>query len=214
MLGHAAATNAHTAAPPVCPPHAAHQVVNVLSSKAVVERASIDEAYLDVTEEAGRSMAQLGQGGALPVPPDVERCHLAGHVSSCHLAGHVSSCHLAGHVSSCEHAGLWWEPWPGLAWPGSAHPLSGWQCWQRAVCVTAACCVCCFLGAAMASCHGDVQAAADAYLGVSPPAAWMGTCRGTLTHTHMSHSARPSMPTSVDQLHEWCSCCDSSMPCL
>lgn len=57
--------------------------MSILSRLAVCERASIDEAYLDLTQEAGRRLA--GPGGpvaALGCAPDMQGWHLAGSVSA------------------------------------------------------------------------------------------------------------------------------------
>ena len=55
------------------------QVVEILSRIAICERASIDECYLDLTEEAHKRLAACGGQPPLPVNPD--RVHICGQVS-------------------------------------------------------------------------------------------------------------------------------------
>ena len=59
--------------------HTALQVLDILGTVAVCERASIDECYLDLTEEAHRRMAAAG--GSPPLPVNPEQVHVASLVS-------------------------------------------------------------------------------------------------------------------------------------
>ena len=63
------------------------QVVEILSRIAICERASIDECYLDLTEEAHKRLAACGGQPPLPVNPD--RVHICGQVS---MLIHTVSC--------------------------------------------------------------------------------------------------------------------------
>lgn len=56
------------------------QVMAILSGLAVCERASIDEAYLDLTEEAGRRLRALPAGAPPAVPSSLEGWHVCGLV--------------------------------------------------------------------------------------------------------------------------------------
>ena len=64
-----------------------YQVMEVLARCSVCERASIDECYLDVTEEARRRLAACA--GHPPLPPDADRIHIPGQAgcSPVHLLG-------------------------------------------------------------------------------------------------------------------------------
>lgn len=55
---------------------AGKQVVEILSRMAICERASIDECYLDLTEEAHKRLAACGGQPPLPINPD--RVHICG----------------------------------------------------------------------------------------------------------------------------------------
>ncbi|DBA89011.1 TPA: hypothetical protein ACH3X2_000227 [Trebouxia sp. C0005] len=55
---------------------AGKQVVEILSRMAICERASIDECYLDLTEEAHKRLAASGGQPPLPINPD--RVHICG----------------------------------------------------------------------------------------------------------------------------------------
>jgi hypothetical protein len=87
------------------------QVVAVLSSLAVVERASIDEAYLDVSQEAGSRLAQLGEGALPPEPADLERCHVAGMVGGGRGGGGRGACVLPPGCGAVEGSGGQWRQW-------------------------------------------------------------------------------------------------------
>lgn len=63
------------------------QVTSILSTLCVCERASIDEAYLDVTDEAMRRLSRAG--GKLPQQQDFDGWHVCGIVSSHPAAGVV-----------------------------------------------------------------------------------------------------------------------------
>lgn len=54
------------------------QVVDILSRMSICERASIDECYLDLTEEAHKRLATCHGQPLLPVNPD--RVHICGQV--------------------------------------------------------------------------------------------------------------------------------------
>lgn len=53
------------------------QVADILARGGVCERASIDEAYIDVTEESQRRL-RLAASGPLPEPPSFDRIHVSG----------------------------------------------------------------------------------------------------------------------------------------
>ena len=59
------------------------QVADILARLAVTERASIDECYLDITEEARRRMA--ASGGHAPVPVHIDQVHVSGQVAHAFL---------------------------------------------------------------------------------------------------------------------------------
>ena len=56
----------------------ATQVVDILSRIGIVERASIDECYLDLTEESHTRLAACNGQPPLPVNPD--RVHICSQV--------------------------------------------------------------------------------------------------------------------------------------
>lgn len=57
------------------------QVVDILSRMSICERASIDECYLDLTEEAHKRLAGCHGQPSFPVNPD--RVHICGQVCFC-----------------------------------------------------------------------------------------------------------------------------------
>ena len=72
---------AHDSPLPPLPRPPLHQVMSVLSSQSTCERASIDEAYLDITEASARRVAAAAAAGGLPDPEhDITGWHLAGQV--------------------------------------------------------------------------------------------------------------------------------------
>jgi nucleotidyltransferase/DNA polymerase involved in DNA repair len=55
--------------------------MSILSRESICERASIDEAYLDITEASARRVAAAAAAGGLPDPGhDLSAWHLAGQV--------------------------------------------------------------------------------------------------------------------------------------
>lgn len=60
----------HVTAAPICCDFG-QQVMQVLASRSVLERASVDECYMDVTEAAAKKLQQLrGEDGRLRLPAD------------------------------------------------------------------------------------------------------------------------------------------------
>ena len=73
------------------------QVVEILSRIAICERASIDECYLDLTEEAHKRLAACG--GQPPLPVNSDRVHICGQVS---MLIHTVPCDQFLQASSCR----------------------------------------------------------------------------------------------------------------
>ena len=73
--------------------------MDILSRIGVVERASIDECYLDLTEEAHTRLAACNGQPILPVNPD--RVHICGQVTSLmHVSDTISVACLQWAVGS------------------------------------------------------------------------------------------------------------------
>lgn len=68
------------------PDSLALQVADILARGGICERASIDEAYIDVTEEAQKRLKLAGDG-PLPEPLSFDRIHVSGacQVGECRL---------------------------------------------------------------------------------------------------------------------------------
>lgn len=63
--------------------HALIQVLGILARLSIAERASIDECYLDISEEAKKRMAACS--GHPPLPVNMEQVHVCGEVQLEHL---------------------------------------------------------------------------------------------------------------------------------
>ncbi len=55
------------------------QVLDILARLSIAERASIDECYLDITQEASRRLAACSGHPPLPIKP--EQVHVCGEVA-------------------------------------------------------------------------------------------------------------------------------------
>ena len=64
------------------------QVLDILARLSIAERASIDECYLDITQEASKRLSACS--GHPPLPSHAEQVHVCGEVSTS-LACHARS---------------------------------------------------------------------------------------------------------------------------
>ena len=63
------------------------QVLDILARLSIAERASIDECYLDITQEASKRLAACS--GHPPLPINLEQVHVCGEVSLVQCSGHA-----------------------------------------------------------------------------------------------------------------------------
>ena len=63
------------------------QVLDILARLSIAERASIDECYLDITQEASKRLAACSGHPSLPI--NLEQVHVCGEVSLVQCSGHA-----------------------------------------------------------------------------------------------------------------------------